>query len=188
MRLVKNFIYNRSLVNIYFIFIILFWLSIFFLVAESTVGYTVLNIPTKTKNVVFQKLPQGWGFFTKNPREEHLLIYKTELLYPELFSKKNFTLSNFFGISRKNRFLQYKLISKLGNTKKSGWINCNYPSILNCDFETTKIIEVKKDENYLIGEYYLFRGKPIPWAWSKSKINLKNYQYKAIQFCIVDEG
>ena len=72
--------------------------------------------PSLTNSLIIQNLvPQGWGFFTRSPRERLHQIYKLEHADNNIISKapiaiSNSSIKNFFGLSRKARRIHLEMM------------------------------------------------------------------------------
>ena len=114
--------------------------------------------------------PQGWGFFTKNPRDLVLEIYiiKNKKLY--YIDVSNLSLKNKFGFSRSSRVIGYELSTIASKIQKNEWKESTNKDINNHINDKAIILQNNATFNYLKkGEYLIKAFKPIPYAWSKSK-------------------
>lgn len=131
---------------------------------------TTVQLNTHTKTFFKRVLPQGWAFFTKDPQEEKLTIYKLENDNYELLIKGNPDKSNLFGLSRKGRRVAYEFSLLLSQFKKESWTprkgaDIPQPGELSKEFlfnEDARVVNVSP------GTYLAILEKPIPWAWKKS--------------------
>lgn len=112
-------------------------------------------------------IPQGWGFFTRNPREEQLNFSKYNYK-DNTFTKIDIytgSAKHLFGLSRAGRFKGRELIIILEKAKKDSldWKKTN-----NIDSFLVKQVFCNKEEVSIIdtGIYCIERFEPIPWAWS----------------------
>lgn len=124
-----------------------------------------VNKPSLT--IVRGLLPQGWAFFTKDPKESYTLLYQiganNEI---SEFTYKSASMRNFFGFSRSARLVGGAVGQVMANVKPGDWEQGvgSISSITNFKPKTTI-----KDEVFLIppGKYILLQRKPMPWAWYK---------------------
>lgn len=121
-------------------------------------------------------IPQGWAFFTRDPREAQILIYKIEKGKIEPIEQKHSSIYNLIGINRKAskilselQMLIYKIDKKNFVNLKWNYQTCTY------DYKTINPIILKNEflKPILKGEYLIVFQKPVPWAWSKSIDNIK---------------
>ncbi len=168
MKTYKNIFYISVIaLGIYFV------ASIFF----SSISYNV-NTPNHTFKMLFNlSVPEGWGFFTRSPREDIVDLYTINNGELKKVLHENGDMSNFFGSSRKSRKIGMETSIILSRIQDSLWHK-------QSDLEHIKIPEVVDDkidnENlfYLTnGDFVLIKRKTTPWAW-KENINLKNIPYE----------
>ena len=61
-------------IKFYYFITLIFWITGFFIVFFSAFKEQVV-VPYNCQQFVSLILPQGWGFFTKNPRDPLLEVY-----------------------------------------------------------------------------------------------------------------
>ncbi|KOP37674.1 SdpA family antimicrobial peptide system protein [Flavobacterium sp. WLB] len=127
-----------------------------------------LIINENVKEVSNKISPQGWGFFTKNPRDPILSIYKIkngELLEIDI---SNQSLKNSCGFSRSARMIGYEMSKVAEKIRIKDWkqnLNGNMSDHLN---DSVISIDSKHQFRHLTkGEYLLKLYSPIPYAWAK---------------------
>lgn len=141
------------------------WGSLFSLVLLcSTVN--CIRIPKLLKLKSITIIPQGWAFFTRDPQEDDLYVYKIEKgqLIPVITHLNE--PDNFFGLKRFNKggieiaFIEKKLMS-------TAWVKCQ--KLSNIIVDTLKTQEIKNEficPTYK-GTYILQRKPPIPFVWAQ---------------------
>ncbi|AZQ65653.1 SdpA family antimicrobial peptide system protein (plasmid) [Flammeovirga pectinis] len=150
-------------INIRFILILLlfvyFVLLIFFV---SIPDNTIISDSIFKKNIASIS-PQGWGFFTKSPREELIYLYNSNF---ERIDFNNSSPKNFFGIKRYSRALSREVSILASNVNDSVWTEGKGIQIF---IKEERIIDIKDDRIKHIkkGEYYLVKYNLPPWALSK---------------------
>lgn len=168
--------------KIFFLVLLFIWLIIFFSLISATSGYTSLKIKSEINKNLLTLTPQGWGFFTRNPREENIILYKLDNGENiKQVTNKNFTPSNYFGLSRRQRYEAIQISMLLSDIKEEKFLRCDQANFQDCNLCKVKI---NRDglihTGYFTGTYFIKKEKTIPWAWSKSKENLIN-PYKIIE-------
>ena len=167
--------------NFFFIFIVFFWLIIIFNIFISSVP-----IPTNSsyikKNTIFNITPQGWGIFTKNPREEEIFLYKINSKKEiSLFTKTNNAFEFFLGISRKNRFVGIETDALITNLPKENWIKGDTQSYHFNQHVKTDTITLNFLTKDIQGDFFIVRKQRVPWAWGKNyKKIIMPYEYAKI--------
>lgn len=152
-----------------------FWLIInVFLV---TVKGNPIEITNEVNSRVFNFIPQGWAFFTRDPREAQITIYKIEndstfKPYPQRHS----SFINLFGMKRTSSKVLTELQMLKQKTPDSLYFDVKWNYQIN-KFEkfTAKSYEYKNDifDPILLGDFIVVYQRPVPWAWSKSIKKIK---------------
>lgn len=159
-------------IKLFFIVSVVLWILTYILVISTFAGYTSFKFKDNYKKLVFQVLPQGWGFFTRSPRDENLTIYKkNEEGELERLDNKNFTFGNFYGLSRADRIKHLQLGPLLAKANDSLWTKCENNDFVNCTSGLNQIKSINEfNQPLLKGEIFVVRQKLVPWAWSKNKL------------------
>lgn len=156
-------------------------LNVFFLV--SLFGFSISNTLPKNPLIEGDKnllriIPQGWGFFSKDPREETL--YVEELKNSSELQWPNNNIKNFFGISRYGRSQGTEvgiIQQKIPNDK---WKNCKQ-GIDSCrDKVNTVTVYNDIPKTSVCGNYIFYKSEPVPWSWNKYTKQTE-YNSKAIR-------
>ena len=136
----------------------------------------------KNKQNFLVLIPQGWGFFTKDPKD--VIIDAYEALptkdSAQLLSVSNTSLKNLVGLSRNNRFVGYEISKLVPHIPGKAWKNKRgYLDVGAIPPDSTSIIHTVTDTLafFEVGrDYILHQYKPIPYAWS-GKGQEKNRPY-----------
>jgi antimicrobial peptide system SdpA family protein len=146
--------------------IVIFW---FYLLFNILFYYNPLKFTFNTINSVktFSFFPQGWGFFTKNPKEVMFLVYKEENGNFKKVVFENSSKENYFGFSKKIRYKNMEY-SFLIDSYKGKWDKLNGDFVKKLKYIKVKdTIKLKKDFLVLTnGTYCLIKLNSIPFAWS----------------------
>ncbi len=134
----------------------------------SSLEYNPLSISYKESKLVFTLMPQGWGFFTRNPRELQTLIYQKVGQNFELVNKSGSEPEYLFGLSRTSRRKNIEFGQIFSKIPDSLWIDCPSKRILECNPEKVHHFKNQYTNPVCLGEFLLISKEPIPWAWSKS--------------------
>ncbi len=136
------------------------------------------NLSFKQKANAFSIIPQGWGFFTRDPKEPQYLIFDKD---GTKLSKSNSEPSNLFGISRKNRLMNIELSLIMSKIKESSWSDYKEGKF---DFNSTIIsdtISINFNPSSLKGHFFIAQQERLPWAWAKSNNKIvMPYKYARI--------
>jgi len=137
-------------------------------VALSFMPYNPIRLSTNTKFAMLNIAPQGWGFFTRNPREERFMVFdenKNEIDF------RITSASNLFGLKRRNRAMTSEVANILNKVNANNVISCDgsiFDCISNLEINQLDTVDNIVSSPVLCGKYFIKIQKPIPWAWSKS--------------------
>lgn len=109
-------------------------------------------------------LPQGFAFFTREPKEPNIFIYKieNEREVKRMINKSSLSADALLGLNRNNRRTEIEFqypISKIYRWHKSIVESENY-----IDTIYFKIKEI----NTVKGKFLFVKERRIPWAWIKN--------------------
>lgn len=139
-------------------------------VAVSSLPYNPVSLSKKERINMSVLLPQGWAFFTKDPRESYVAIYEEKEGSLELAIKANASSYNLFGAKRLTRAMGIEVGALAGQIKARQWTDC-YKSVEECyrtaDLPELTVVNKAHSPNYC-GSYFLSLEEPVPWAWAKS--------------------
>lgn len=143
--------------------------------------YTVRENPIKLninlENKLFTFVPQGWAFFTRNPREAQIIIYqkKSDNRFEEI-SQRHSSYHNIFGLKRtaskvmsELQFVKRKINDSLYQNTMWSYQRELYSKV---SLESITVQNQIKDP-ILCGEYLVVYQKAVPWAWSRSLDRIK---------------
>lgn len=130
-----------------------------------------LTLPLEDAVRVGEVLPQGWGFFTRNPREEDVLPYLrgADGAWEPQHTAPLASLATWWGISRTGRGSGIELGMIMNVPAESSWIRCRVDeSAASCLERTraTKTVHNRYPDPALCGAVGLVALRPVPWAWS----------------------
>jgi antimicrobial peptide system SdpA family protein len=146
--------------------------SIFF----TSISFNPIQNRYGNKQLIFTFLPQGWSFFTRNPREAQVLLYKIDGKRIIPITQKHSSYKNLFGLIRKSSIYTSEIQIIRSKINDSLFFNTKW------NYQENKIGLVPKGKitiyneifsPLLCGEYLLVFQEPIPWAWSKNMKSIK---------------
>ncbi|WP_270169461.1 SdpA family antimicrobial peptide system protein [Paenibacillus sp. SYP-B4298] len=145
------------------------WLLFF---ASSIISAMTFNpIAEKYLNERFFKLvsPQGWGFYSKNPRDYMINVYDMNTEKPALQWPNN-RATNLFGISRYGRSQGIEAGLIQGKISEANWLACE-DSPTECLKNYTDKVSVTNSTPHptICGDIGVVLQEPVPWAWSKNE-------------------
>lgn len=154
----------RKCVLVSFSFIILF--------AIISSNQQAVDYPGKEKAYAAANtlLPQGWSFFTKDPRYPRIRIYEVyngsykDVTYGGLENGHK----NFYGLDRMLRIRQAERENIDSQIEIDKYIECTHASLEEC-FSNPSISLTEIENNFrnpsFCGEYYIGIYDPVPWSW-----------------------
>lgn len=173
-----------------YFFTIIIFISITFYVLINSIHENVLSskLNPVTQNIVNTIFLEGFGFFTKDPKGEHLDFFRLRAGIVKKINLKNVSNNNNFGLSRKTR----RILLELGKIQRkipdSLWCKTRNDSVnFNKIIKNTEILTLAHNEDLKIiepGKYFLIKYKPIVWEWNQLK---KNYEVSYTYFEIVNK-
>ncbi|WP_312755493.1 SdpA family antimicrobial peptide system protein [Rummeliibacillus suwonensis] len=155
-----------------FIIIFSFWFFLFFLSIHSALSASALDIQLEKDIKIQTWMPQGWGFFSKDPREELTVAYNLNT-GKEAGMWPNTRVENYFGLKRLGRSQSVELGLIETNINPSVWEGCKKDS-LNCLNKASVAGKVTNTipNASLCGDIGFVKQRPVPWAWSKHSNNI----------------
>ena len=128
-----------------------------------------LRYPFFSQRKVTLIAPQGWSFFTKNPRDEDIYLYRIEDTELHPVSIVNMQASQVFGVDRENRLISTKLLKITGGIPAKNWLNYRgdvAAFVKSMGAECFDVLNMRVKEPSLCGRYCVVLQKPVPWSWS----------------------
>lgn len=152
--------YLKLIYNILFVALII-------TVFSSSIEDSFLFSRTSKRNVM-HFLPQGWAFFTRNPKEELVSIYQISQNEIKEVNIRNGSAKYAFGLNRKPRVKGYEISLMLSQLKPKDFFSGNFDTIPNIDTCKPLLIETKYPLKCFENGIYVIKAfEPVPWAWSK---------------------
>lgn len=149
-----------------------FWSIVVFLVLTGSISENPIRRPFRTRAWLAVVAPEGWAFFTRDPREPQMLVYKRNGSTWSRASLANSMPANLFGLRRGSRLVTAELQQLLQDFPKERWVPCR-TKVADC-LNGTKVrsFEVEKKTQILrklCGETVVQLQRPVPWAWSRER-------------------
>lgn len=157
-----------------------FFISVFILSIGKNVY--VEDYSKTTQRVMNTILPQGWGFFTRNPKETKYHLYSLENEVPKLLNKKNTSVPNLFGLSRKYRRLAYEFGKIYTSIKDEHWTGLGKAHYSELKFDNVDTFYL--DQSFFLikeGRYRIVKYEIVPWAWANQKPEDKSRFYANVR-------
>jgi antimicrobial peptide system SdpA family protein len=127
---------------------------------------SALELPGENKEAMARVFPQGWKFFTRDPRmaEPAPMRKVGDEWVP--FGKPT-DGARFFGANRESRTLWPELSWVLAPMVDSDWRECDGPIGPCLDAAPVRTQAAAVPHPQLCGTIGVVSRKPVPWAWAK---------------------
>ncbi len=119
-------------------------------------------------------IPQGWGFFTRDPREPRIIPFglRSEGEWTELGLGPHGRARWLFGLDRRSRAQGLEIGTLFGAVGDDAWFDCGGPTPMEphacLDAASPLPVENPSPIPSLCGEVGLVRREPVPWAWRRA--------------------
>jgi antimicrobial peptide system SdpA family protein len=116
-------------------------------------------------------LPQGWSFFTRDPREERISVFvrRGPLAWTNASSTTIADPRNAFGLDRTSRAQGLEVSHLVASVPDTAWTPCRYDSTICLDSVYHSDATANRVANpRLCGEVGIVLRPPVPWAWRHS--------------------
>ncbi|PTT00491.1 hypothetical protein DBR11_09775 [Pedobacter sp. HMWF019] len=155
----------------FIIFLVGFWIAVIISLLSISLNYNTLSrYFLKQKLFVNMLIPEGWGFFTRNPQEVRLYYLVRDqqgwVLDP---NTKRANLRNIWGLSRTcayiNNIYGLKVLKKANSQH---WSSCTDEQFLQVQKDTVmpqQMILPTKYSNYIPKQVLILRKSITPWAY-----------------------
>jgi antimicrobial peptide system SdpA family protein len=140
--------------------------------AVAAMPFNTLNLSDDARNTVMSLIPEGWGFFTKSPRDPEMQV---AVLRGGRLEKLNivssFQAKYAFGFDRLSRAQGFEIDGLLSQLKTSSlWHDCQQTvSVCAQNLLVQKQLVNSVQFPTLCGNLVLFERRPIPWAYRNSQ-------------------
>lgn len=160
---------NYSKFGITFTVTSLFWLYIFAMAIHAIMPVNpITRLPLQKEINIPSWFPQGWGFFSKDPRDPYFSVVNISdsalaVAWP------NSLPENYFGLNRYGRSQGIEaglLISKVPEKDQSECKESPYLCLTKS--KVAMELENTSPDPTICGDIGFIFQEPIPWAWSKN--------------------
>lgn len=146
------------------------WVIIALYALDSALPANTLRLPLQKQLQLARIIPQGWGFFTRNPREPIVLVYrKSDGEWQPAWLGPQGRARYLFGFNRRPRAQGVELGLLFEDIPRDGWRSCRgSPAECLAEVQPLGAIENTSPRGSLCGLIGFVRREPVPWAWSRS--------------------
>lgn len=160
---------KQNLPGVFLLVIGLFWATLIYWIAVASMPYNPVSVPRIISINLQTVCPQGWAFFTRNPREELTYYYRFQEDKAVLQPYHNSQAANLFGIRRTARLESMELATLASSVKAEEWVACESGIRANDTLNLLPKIVVQNHFNQpkICGDILIEQKELVPWAWSK---------------------
>lgn len=130
----------------------------------APVAVVGVPLPTTAREQIQKIVPQGWGFFTRSPRESFIQGYYDGDIDRPAIAMPPTQAVNFFGISRFGRGQPVEMANLVNPLAPSSWTECG-PALSDCTQADSLTVTNEKVGATLCGELLFIQQSPTPWAY-----------------------
>ena len=150
--------------------LVVVWAVLIVYVVYPVLPYSSLRLPGARALNTLVWAPQGWAFFTRNPREEKQFVYgrgpggwRPVLLAPHA------RLRNTLGLDRKSRAQGVEMALLVAGPPADAWVPCEGP-VPACLERLPRGVPVRSGvpNPTMCGAVAVVLREPVPWAWLKA--------------------
>jgi antimicrobial peptide system SdpA family protein len=164
-------------------------LAIVYTLMAAAVKETTVNMSGERRMQLADLVPEGWAFFTRNPKEDNTILYRPA----KGGGVKQFSMiagapRNVFGLNRYSRMVGKELAAMMRYIKDLPVDSIKgLPENNLAILDTITAVKIPNDARFplLKGIYYLRWVKPVPWAWAKTANIESMTQSKIIKIDVV---
>lgn len=162
--------YRRSAYIVFFISLLLV-IGIVYTLMASAVRETTIDLSKMQRIQLSNLVPEGWAFFTRDPKEDNPVLYRLEKGKPVPFTIIAGSWRNCFGLNRYSRMVTKELGTLMEYVKEAPHAMIEgEPKAGMSAIDTLKSITVPNAARHplLQGEFLIRFVQPIPWAWANT--------------------
>ncbi|WP_414649023.1 SdpA family antimicrobial peptide system protein [Chitinophaga sp.] len=145
-----------------------FWVVCGTIVVLSSFNTTIYLNDTLVRNTRYL-FPEGWGFFTKDPKESLVDIYcinEQDSTLNEL-DLSNTSRRNCLGLSREARMRGYEMSMLVSQLSQQCWTKDTTLDIRTHLMDSGYVLKTPNRFQYMTSGLFLLKMRPpVPWAWS----------------------
>ncbi|MEU5696091.1 SdpA family antimicrobial peptide system protein [Actinosynnema sp. NPDC020468] len=153
-------------------------------VLDAALPESSMGLPGQDKQAVRGVLPEGWAFFTRSPREDQLISWRTTGSegWNRANSVRSWSPESLFGASRAPRALDMEMGRLLGDAsrQKAVFADCaadesaeTLRDVVNSCLDevpvAAKVVNVASPP-HLCGRVAVSKQPPMPWTWAKGGV------------------
>jgi len=132
---------------------------------------SAVELGFRRRAIVTAFSPQGWAFFTRNPREPWEKVFKVAQGHLEPENTADYRGLPWHGARRSVRNRGMVLARISGAIPKDAWFDCKQSAAACWQKATGEVTRVQlkvRDNTGLCGKLVLQQQRTLPWAWRRA--------------------
>ena len=132
---------------------------------------TAIQLPFEDRNFIRTFTPQGWAFFTRDPREERFSVYgNDDDAWRPLLAMPLASAENMFGLSRVGRANAVEYGMLYADIPAETWTECRGSHAACLDqLQTSATLDNAAPVPAICGDVGVVVQPPVPWVWSRNE-------------------
>lgn len=148
-------------------------ITILFTAMISSNNDNAMPLSKERASLLYSIIPQGWAFFTREPKEDIINFYEIKGKNLILLNEgASLNVKHIFGFNRISRKLSIDLSTLYLNVPKKLWTDFKFSEQSlekqKIYFATSEMLENKD----LKGEFLLTKTRRKPWAWQSGNVEM----------------
>jgi len=145
------------------------WAVVALYAIHAAMNHNVLRLPFEESVHTQFFLPEGWAFFTRNPRDDRYFVYRLapDGSWIDTNLGPHNRPRNAFGLNRKSRAQGVEIGLLLVSIQDQEWTACRKsPTACLATIPVSKDFKDISPNPTLCGEMGVVMQPPVPWAWA----------------------
>lgn len=151
--------------------LLLGWTTVTVYALHAALPYNPIKLPFADRVDIRLLLPEGWAFFTRDPRDDRMLPYLRgpEARWARASRTPNFQPQNLFGIDRAARAQGVELGLLMEQAHEARRTACEgEPTVCLESAPVAEKVRNKSPNPTLCGQVGVVFQRAVPWAWSRT--------------------
>ena len=151
---------------------VLFWIVFAVYCVHPALPYSSVRLPGTQAVNRLVLAPQGWGFFTRSPREDRQLVYgRGRDGWKSAAKGPHAQLRNELGLDRSSRAQGVEIAMLMGAGAARAWRACEGKVTACLDtLPRGAAVRNPSPNPSLCGTVAIVNRPPVPWAWVRSPV------------------
>src|SRR4051794_9804110 len=147
-----------------------FWTIVVFYTVQPVLPANPLELPLDEHNPFPKLLPQGWGFFTRDPKTMGLTgTVRTSAGVWQAAGSTDRRWPRVVEFSRRRKMSGVEVGVILDQLSEPKWQECKQaPTVCLENAAVSDKLDNPMPQPMLCGDVGIFRQPPLPWAWSQA--------------------